>query len=142
MSSKSSYQHLLKQIETTDPGIQEEFLDFYKDFPSLASQYKLLNKIGEGKPILFGHFQQYRVLGTFSSVYKALDLKHYQYDNTEWCKQHIPAQCKPSTSYKSTCGLVALKRIYVTSSPERICNELIILLRLRYVFILLIKLIK
>ncbi len=61
--------------------------------------------------------------GTFSSVYKGIDLDHHEYDNTAW-------------AYGSAIGrggkvYVALKRIYVTSSPIRIQNELEILNDLR-----------
>ena len=61
--------------------------------------------------------------GTFSSVYKGIDLEHHEYDNSAW-------------AYGSAIGrggkvYVALKRIYVTSSPIRIQNELEILNDLR-----------
>ena len=91
-----------------DASMQEEFHDFYKDVPQLSNHYKLISKIGEG---------------TFSSVYKALDLNHNQYSNSKGCPDHKSCSCK---------GLVALKRIYVTSSPERIVNELGILHLLKY----------
>lgn len=57
--------------------------------------------------------------GTFSSVYKAVDLCHQIYDNNGW----------QGTSRTQGSGkvYVALKRIYVTSSPIRILNELQIL---------------
>ena len=64
-----------------------------------------------------------RTTGTFSSVYKGIDLEHHEYDNSAW-------------AYGSAIGrggkvYVALKRIYVTSSPIRIQNELEILNDLR-----------
>jgi cell division control protein 7 len=92
-----------------DASVLEEFHDFYKDVPSLSSHFKLLSKIGEG---------------TFSSVYKALDLNHALYENSLWCEDHEAKSCN---------SLVALKRIYVTSSPERILNELGILHILKYI---------
>jgi hypothetical protein len=39
-------------MEAQDPDVIEEFLDFYKDFPPLKTQFKLLAKIGEGTPLL------------------------------------------------------------------------------------------
>ncbi len=111
-------------VETKDAQILEEFQDFYKDFPELKSHYKLIHKIGEG---------------TFSSVYKAMDLKHYEYNNADWCQEHLSLKERLGISQKEknlkkekeNCGCVALKRIYVTSSPERIMNELSILHLLR-----------
>jgi cell division control protein 7 len=61
--------------------------------------------------------------GTFSSVYKAIDLKHHLYNNSLWCEDHVSKACD---------GLIALKRIYVTSSPDRILNEIGILHLLKY----------
>lgn len=54
-------------------------------------------------------------IGTFSSVYKAIDLHHNSYDNSDWDRDDIHHRKKV---------YVALKRIYVTSSPQRILNEL------------------
>lgn len=65
-----------------------------------------------------------RGAGTFSSVYKAIDAQHSTFDNREW----VSVERKPGKVY------VALKRIYVTSSPVRIHNELEILLALRCVY--------
>jgi len=62
--------------------------------------------------------------GTFSSVYKAVDLHHESFDNSSWQPQ---AQARRGKVY------VAVKRIYVTSSPSRIHNELEILHDLRCV---------
>lgn len=76
------------------------------------------------------------IAGTFSSVYKAIDLKHTQYDNSLWVPS---ARLSPPparyTSYKPPKKIyVALKRIYVTSSPARIENEISILEDLRCVY--------
>ena len=66
-------------------------------------------------------------LGTFSSVYIAQDLEHYKYDNSRWCKFHV----KSNEPKNATCGKVALKRIYATSSAARIHSELNLLKQLR-----------
>ncbi|KAM0753361.1 kinase-like protein [Meredithblackwellia eburnea MCA 4105] len=82
--------------------------------PALQGQYKLVDRLGEG---------------TFSSVYKAIDLNFAVYDNSAWA----PAKHLSSNLNNAPQGnvYVALKRIYVTSSPARILNELNILNELR-----------
>lgn len=71
-------------------------------------------------------------LGTFSSVFKAEDRYHDLYDNFIWTHTlpHPPwdndGQPRPRKRV-----YVALKRIYVTSSPERIYNELEVMEELR-----------
>lgn len=77
-------------------SIQEEIVDFLRSFPDLRLYYNITTKIGEG---------------TFSSVYSAVELNH-RYSN-EWCS------CSDEN-----CGLVAIKRLYVTSSPQRLYNEI------------------
>ncbi|KAF9098051.1 hypothetical protein BGX23_007208 [Mortierella sp. AD031] len=102
--------------------VLREMQAFEQGFNGLQSKFKLLNKIGAG---------------TFSSVYKAIDLEHDQYDNSDWdyevekgpgAKEAdgiTPATSKLSDSEGGK--VVALKRIYVTSSPTRIQNEIAIL---------------
>lgn len=80
--------------------------------------------------------------GTFSSVYKAIDLEHDLYDNSDWdydmdapsdsgsAGEMSLAPTKPANSEGGK--VVAIKRIYVTSSPVRIQNEIAILHDLRY----------
>lgn len=77
--------------------IKDEMEQLYEDVAELRDEYVLLDKIGEG---------------TFSSVYKAQDIKgkvSQRYSSHFWT---------PGSNY------VALKKIYVTSSPQRIYNEL------------------
>ncbi|KAH6561953.1 hypothetical protein BASA60_003907 [Batrachochytrium salamandrivorans] len=112
--------------EELEQSIQQEIDEFYLEFPC-ESDYYIFDKIGEG---------------TFSSVYKAIDTKHYRY-KTAWCLDHIPADIRQqqlamksmigalSLSRTSNCSIVALKRIYATSSPTRIYNEIKILFLLR-----------
>ncbi|EGF76288.1 hypothetical protein BATDEDRAFT_28663 [Batrachochytrium dendrobatidis JAM81] len=112
--------------EELEPSIQQEIDEFYQEFPCEADYY-IFDKIGEG---------------TFSSVYKAIDTKHYRY-KASWCLDHIPANVRQeqlatksmisalSLARTSNCSIVALKRIYATSSPTRIYNEIKILFMLR-----------
>ncbi|ORX99048.1 kinase-like protein [Basidiobolus meristosporus CBS 931.73] len=99
---------------------QREMHRFLQSFPSLSEKYTLLEKTGEG---------------TFSTVYKAIDLDHQLYDNSMW-KHYCPAE--PNTEelalkefrkrkLQEEPVYVAIKRIYVTSSPARIANEISIL---------------
>ena len=96
--------------------IEEEILDLETAVPQLTEDYKIIDRLGTG---------------TFSAVYKAIDLGyHTKWDNTEWHGHH------PSTSsahYQTVPHppenkvFVAIKRIYVTSGPERIRNEIAIM---------------
>ncbi|KAJ2723178.1 Cell division control protein 7 [Coemansia sp. Benny D115] len=119
---------------------QEEIEELEKLIPGLAEQYRLLGKIGEG---------------TFSTVYKAIDLQHDQYDNSSWtmifnsdpditepCEstfgkgtstfdQIINSRRQGVQSQNKRARIVAIKKIYVTSSPTRIANEISILNDLR-----------
>ena len=76
------------------------------------------------------------VVGTFSSVYKAEDLLYDHYDNS-WdidYKDEARWAAPPSKKRRTGHGnhdigpvrpkYVAIKKIYVTSSPTRIQNEL------------------
>lgn len=79
----------------------------------LAERYRIVDRLGEG---------------TFSSVYQAIDVHHYHHNNDYWEAKDLnrpPGAPLPPAEY------VALKRIYVTSSPERIHNELDIMEDLR-----------
>ncbi|KAK3818595.1 MAG: serine/threonine protein kinase Hsk1 [Benniella sp.] len=110
--------------------VKQEMQKFEQGFNGLQGKFKLLNKIGEG---------------TFSSVYKAIDLEYDKYDNSDWddLNDRSSASARGSTdpgeSTKSMAitekksgaaeggKVVAIKRIYVTSSPIRIENEVSIL---------------
>ena len=96
--------------------IEEEINSLLESVPQLQENYRIVDRLGTG---------------TFSSVYKALDLHyHTKWDNTPWQGHHPPSS---SAHYQSafkppgTKVFVAIKRIYVTSSPERIRNELSIM---------------
>ncbi|KAF9887129.1 hypothetical protein FE257_010504 [Aspergillus nanangensis] len=101
-------------------------------FPGISDQFRLVNRIGEG---------------TFSTVYKAEDLLYDDYQN-EWDllqndpnatwagppskRRRVETENGRSEAIKSRKPrYVALKKIYVTSSPHRIQNELELLHDLR-----------
>lgn len=67
--------------------------------------------------------------GTFSSVYKAIDLRYDEWDNTPWLG--VPEDGWPPEYTSRRKPLVAIKRIYATSMPERIRNEISMLEDLR-----------
>ncbi|KAF9966381.1 hypothetical protein BGZ70_002505 [Mortierella alpina] len=102
--------------------VRREIEEFEEGFNGLQGRFKLLDKIGEG---------------TFSSVYKAIDLEHDLYDNSDWdYEMDAPATSTSTTNTELTPvkpanaeggKVVAIKRIYVTSSPVRIQNEIAIL---------------
>lgn len=107
---------LLRKPPDERAEIEEEIGDLEEVVPGLAANYKLVDRLGTG---------------TFSSVYKAVDLAyHERWDNTAWHGRHPPGS---SAHYQSrprepgTRVFVALKRIYVTSNPERIRNEIAIM---------------
>ncbi|CAI4410882.1 CNT_collapsed_G0016040.mRNA.1.CDS.1 [Saccharomyces cerevisiae] len=86
-----------KNIDDIPPEIKEEMIQLYHDLPGIENEYKLIDKIGEG---------------TFSSVYKAKDITGKITKNLH----HI------LELWFELCCFV--KKIYVTSSPQRIYNEL------------------
>lgn len=96
--------------------IEEEIQDLESAVPLLTRDYRIVDRLGTG---------------TFSSVYKAIDLGyHTKWYNDTWLGRHPP---ESSAHYQSlakppaTKVMVAIKRIYVTSNPERIRNEISIL---------------
>lgn len=90
--------------------LQEEIEDLETAIDGLSDYYKIVDRLGEG---------------TFSSVYKAIDLQHFAFDNDEWVTRG------PLDPFRKGVCHVALKKIYVTSSPQRIFNELSIMEDLR-----------
>ncbi|KAF8592197.1 kinase-like protein [Ramaria rubella] len=95
--------------------IEDEIQDLQRAVPNLKENYKLLDRLGTG---------------TFSSVYKAIDLRHHDWDNSSWRGPHPPGSSAYYQSVEhdpSRNFFVAIKRIYVTSMPERIRNEIAIL---------------
>ncbi|GLB34222.1 putative kinase-like protein [Lyophyllum shimeji] len=96
--------------------IEEEITDLESKVPQLATDYKLIDRLGTG---------------TFSSVYKAIDLGyHDKWDNSAWHGNHpfsSSAYYQSAPRPPDSKVFVAVKRIYVTSSPERIRNEISIM---------------
>ena len=90
--------------------LQEEIEDLETAIDGLGDHYQIVDRLGEG---------------TFSSVYKAIDLQHHAFDNDEWVMRG------PLDPFRKGVCHVALKKIYVTSSPQRIFNELSIMEDLR-----------
>lgn len=89
--------------------ILEEMDKVQETFKDLDTKYRLIDKIGEG---------------TFSTVYKAEDITgktRYLMGDSIWSSPDIKRR---KTQKKTSKVYVALKRIYVTSSPQRIFNEL------------------
>ncbi|RUS29788.1 hypothetical protein BC938DRAFT_480242 [Jimgerdemannia flammicorona] len=135
-SSKESQDRPKDELleETNDLAIREEMAEFVQSFTRLGEQFRLVDKIGEG---------------TFSSVYRAIDLQHDQYDNSHWVSDSLDAGSDAEAAGEDpdpdkgdqrrlgrkrkwrddapAAGFVAIKRIYVTSSPVRIENEISIL---------------
>ncbi|CAO0799455.1 unnamed protein product [Mucor circinelloides] len=122
--------------------IRKEKGRLFAEISVSPSIYQIFLKIGEG---------------TFSTVYKAQDIRRDYYDNNEWVPQILESAqnsfVSPSSSQRNTIPeteaeadkeqekspsspkdlseFVALKRVYDTSSPRRIANEIKILKKLK-----------
>ena len=100
--------------EEPDETVADDMERFEASFKNISQRYRLINRIGEG---------------TFSTVYKAEDLLYDHYQNN-WDfddKEHLngnPTGVKQSSNRAQRPRYVAIKKIYVTSSPLRILNEL------------------
>lgn len=121
---------------TSNKAQSDEIEMFLEQWPAIKDNYKVLKKIGEGEgdlnlvSILCGilcllSFWTRAFAGTFSSVYKAVDIKFHEYKNDKWVTKSGLEPETPDLVH------VALKRIYVTSSAQRIFNELELLKELR-----------
>jgi cell division control protein 7 len=107
--------------EDIDDCVLQDMDHFEQTFKNINQRYRLINRIGEG---------------TFSTVYKAEDLLYEHYQN-DWDMDAEKENTAGHSTYKSSNGrghkprYVAIKKIYVTSSPIRIMNELELLHDLR-----------
>ncbi|KAF3403830.1 Cell cycle serine/threonine-protein kinase hsk1 [Penicillium rolfsii] len=119
-----------EEEEEVDETVREDMNKLEGTFPGISERFRLINRIGEG---------------TFSTVYKAEDLLYNHYHNDwdifgeaqaqeqeEW--DNPPSKRRKvdgSVGGRKKARYVALKKIYVTSSPIRIQNELELLHDLR-----------
>ncbi|CAG7927851.1 unnamed protein product [Penicillium olsonii] len=113
--------------EEVDESVREDMVKLEDTFPGISDRFRLVNRIGEG---------------TFSTVYKAEDLHYDEYKN-DWdifSRAQQDNYASPPSKRRRVEGasvdrkkprFVALKKIYVTSSPLRIQNELELLHDLR-----------
>ncbi|CAN8104637.1 unnamed protein product [Discula destructiva] len=116
-----------------DEAMDEDMRALQDAFPGFKNKYRLIKRIGEG---------------TFSTVYKAQDLQYHNYanswdldkENEKWTPPPLtshshrssstPADTSQTSHLRTHSQLarrpkyVAIKKIYVTSSPQRILNEL------------------
>ncbi|KAF2478135.1 kinase-like protein [Lindgomyces ingoldianus] len=106
--------------EEIEQAVAEDIVRFEDSFVGINKRYRLINRIGEG---------------TFSTVYKAEDLEYNSFEN-EWDiddreskKWSSPARRRRPSKRPH---YVAIKKIYVTSSPMRIFNELELLHDLKF----------
>ncbi|KAI0864771.1 putative cell cycle protein kinase [Xylaria cubensis] len=114
--------------EPIDVTIQRDMKKLQKTFPHFRDDYRLIKRIGEG---------------TFSTVYKAEDIRYDYYindwdmdaDDGQWTPPPLKSSAShtnlPSRPRRRKPKFVAVKKIYVTSSPARILNELELLHELR-----------
>ncbi|TVY33165.1 Cell cycle serine/threonine-protein kinase [Lachnellula occidentalis] len=134
-AQEEEYSDTSDEEEVADPVLQEDMLQFQETFKGINERFRLIGRIGEG---------------TFSTVYKAEDLLYEQYDN-EWdLEEKENSQWTSPPVKKRRTGLqqalanmdeyaqqrrrpkyVAIKKIYVTSSPLRILNEIELLSKLQ-----------
>lgn len=104
--------------EQLEDSVVEDMRGLNESFAGFSSNYRLINRIGEG---------------TFSTVYKAEDLAYSRYQNDwdfEAKENHIWSPSRKAR--RKDAHYVAIKKIYVTSSPQRIMNELELLHDLRH----------
>ncbi|KAL1633361.1 Cell division control protein 7 [Neofusicoccum ribis] len=106
--------------EIVDESVAEDMDRFEETFKGINKRYRLINRIGEG---------------TFSTVYKAEDLEYDLYQNDWDIEEKEDAAWNSAATKRSgrrKARFVAIKKIYVTSSPLRILNELELLHDLRH----------
>jgi cell division control protein 7 len=104
---------LVKSSEEREEIITE-IADLEGAVPQLSMDYEIVDRLGTG---------------TFSSVYKAIDIGHgTKWNNSSWSESPPPPSSarRQNTSHPRKV-FVAIKRIYVTSSSDRIRNEISIM---------------
>lgn len=139
--------------DDVDESVLEDMRKLEESFKGISEKYRMINRIGEGlcfalPPVTLMLVYMPRkltyMIGTFSTVYKAEDLQYDKYVNDWDLNREIDDRDTLPPSKKRRVGspqasearsskpkrkprYVALKKIYVTSSPVRIYNELDIL---------------
>ncbi|KIW87343.1 uncharacterized protein Z519_11979 [Cladophialophora bantiana CBS 173.52] len=117
--------------DDVDESVVDDMRRLEESFRGISQKYRLINRIGEG---------------TFSTVYKAEELvqpdelDQENDDPTSESTTGVPPTKRRKTNAfhrmdnrsRRRPMLVALKKIYVTSSPHRIMNELELLHELRH----------
>ncbi|KAH9845921.1 Protein tyrosine kinase [Teratosphaeria destructans] len=112
----------VSEEEELDDAVADDIDRFEASFKNITQRYRLINRIGEG---------------TFSTVYKAEDLLYDHYKN-DWDVDHDKENVDANATTvkqahdRSKPRFVAIKKIYVTSSPLRILNELELLNDLKH----------
>ncbi len=77
-----------------DPEEQSQILaeiqDLEQSVPTIKEDFKLIDRLGEGKKhVIFNSKTYISLAGTFSSVYKAIDLNHHsKWHNKTWQGHH------------------------------------------------------
>ncbi|KAL9000824.1 MAG: hypothetical protein Q9169_000578 [Polycauliona sp. 2 TL-2023] len=129
-NANTAYDHSEESEESDEPfeeiseQAREELSKLEGIFHAKGLKFRMIGRIGEG---------------TFSTVYKAEDL-HYDFYQNDWDTETLDANPGPSSSAEirrrqysqdeqgrpilRRPRYVAIKKIYVTSSPMRIQNEL------------------
>ncbi|CAI4211685.1 unnamed protein product [Parascedosporium putredinis] len=115
--------------ESAPDHVTQDMERLQRSFPGFKEKYRLIKRIGEG---------------TFSTVYKAEDLAYDTYVNNwdfeekesvKWTPPPVKRQRNRDhaalADTRRRPKFVAIKKIYVTSSPARIYNELELLHVLR-----------
>lgn len=109
MSTTTNEPDMEEDLDKVSLEVLEDMLRLEETFPVLSTEYRLIDKIGEG---------------TFSTVFKAEAMgKTFTWGSNVWATPPKRASSAADVS-KTKHPLVALKQIYVTSSPVRIHNEL------------------
>ena len=135
--AESEYSESSEENAPDDSHFQQDMERLQNCFVGFRQKYRLIKRIGEG---------------TFSTVYKAEDLLYDSYDNSwdldkdadKWTPpplKSFTSQSSATLDYQSQSQAqahrrrkpkyVAIKKIYVTSSPSRILNEVELLHDLR-----------
>lgn len=131
-----------------DESVLQEMADLEETFHGMGLKYRMIDRIGEGMAksvtIIPNKDLMFCLLGTFSTVYKAEDLQYDYYQNdwdrepsAKWLSPPVKKRRKyyiespPPGQLRKKAHFVAIKKIYVTSSPMRIQNELELLHILR-----------